>query len=81
MMGYDKKENPFLPAEHLREVYSLAGIVMPALVLNGRVVGKWKRTARRLEIALFERVDLPDRDAMEEEASRLFPGLREVRFL
>lgn len=54
---------------------------MPALVLNGRVVGKWKRRARQLEIELFERVDLPDRDAMEEEASRLFPGMWEVRFL
>ncbi len=30
LMGYEKKESPFLPPEYLRKVFSLAGIVMPA---------------------------------------------------
>lgn len=81
MMGYDKKENPFLATEHLRGIYSLAGNVSPALVVDGYVVGEWKRTGRRLEVTLFEPIQAQARGDIEAEASRLFPDARETRFL
>lgn len=81
MMGYDKKENPFLPAEYLRGIYSLAGIVMRALLLDGRVVGRWKCAGRRLEVTLFEAIEAPRRSDIQAEADRLFLDAREVRFL
>ena len=44
MLGYRKEDNPFLPGEHLRGIFNLAGIVNPAILLHGRVAGKWKES-------------------------------------
>ena len=72
MLGYEKQESLYLPKEHLRGIFNLAGIVMPAVLLHGRVVGKWKRKGCKLEVTLFE----PDVDkrAIEEAARDLWPG-------
>lgn len=43
MLGYEKKESLYLAPENLRAIFNLAGIVMPPVMLDGRVVGKWKR--------------------------------------
>ena len=42
MLGYQKSKSIYLPKEHLRGIFNLAGIVMPSILLNGRVVGKWQ---------------------------------------
>jgi len=78
MLGYEKKENPFLPEEHLRGIFSMAGIVMPALLVRGRVVGRWKRAGKKLTVTLFETIDAHDRDAVCDEAERLFGQLRSI---
>lgn len=76
MLGYRKEESLYLPGEHLRGVFSLAGIVMPALLLHGRVLGKWKKKGRKLEISLFESLGEADKRLAEQEAGRLWSGLR-----
>lgn len=53
MLGYEKKESLYLKQEDLRKIFNLAGIVMPALMLDGRVIGKWKKKNRKLSIDLF----------------------------
>ena len=73
MLGYRKEDNPFLPQEHLRGIFSLAGIVNPAILLRGRVVGKWKETKGRAEMTAFESINEPDRRRIEAEAARLYP--------
>lgn len=40
MLGYQKKESIYLPQDYLRGIFNLAGIVMPAILLKGKVVGK-----------------------------------------
>lgn len=57
MLGYEKKDSLFLPQEHLRGIFNLAGIVLPAILLNGRVVGRWKKTRNVLMVTLFEALD------------------------
>ena len=59
LMGYEKTDNPFLPLEHLRKIFNMAGIVMPAVLLRGRIVGKWKRSGKKLLITLFEPIADP----------------------
>ncbi len=81
MLGYEKKDNPFLPMEHLRGIFSLAGIVMPAVLVHGRVVGKWKRTGKKLAITLFEPVSARDKACISAEAERLFHDLRRIEGL
>ena len=61
MLGYRKEDNPFLPPEHLRGIFNLAGIVMPGILLRGRVVGRWKQTDGKASFTLFEKVSAKDR--------------------
>lgn len=53
MLGYEKKQNPFLQQEYLRGIFSLSGIIMPPVLLHGRVAGRWKRSGKRLLITQF----------------------------
>ena len=72
MRGYRKEDNPFLPGEHLRGIFNLAGIVNPAILLHGRVVGKWKEKNGTVELTAFEDIPAADREAIMEEVIRLF---------
>lgn len=74
LLGYRKEDNPFLPPEHLRSIFNLAGNVAPAVLLHGRIVGKWKVTGGRAHITLFETVSPEDRRAILQKAEGLWPG-------
>ena len=53
MLGYQKADSVFLPPEYLRGIFNLAGIVLPAVLLNGTVAGKWRRKGKKLEVTCF----------------------------
>ena len=80
MLGYQKKESLYLPPEHLRGIFNLAGIVMPAVLLRGRVVGKWKKKGARLSVTLFEPLAADDRTIISDAAEVIFSDLRELSF-
>lgn len=80
LLGYQKSESIYLPPEHLRGIFNLAGIVMPAVLLRGRVIGKWKQMGKKVSVTLFETVGETDRNAMQETAARLWPDLKSVVF-
>lgn len=81
LLGHEKSESLFLPQEHLRGIFNLAGIVMPSVLLHGRVVGKWKKTGRMCAVTLFEPVCEADKKKIEDCAMRLWPDLRKVEYL
>ena len=72
MLGYKKEENPFLPKEYLRGIFNLSGIVMPSVLLNGKVVGKWKHKNGILTFDLFEALNETQKNIITEAASQLF---------
>ena len=72
MLGYRKEDNPFLPPEHLRGIFNLAGIVNPAILLHGRVVGKWKEKGGKVEFTTFEPLSGKDKQLIAQEAEQLF---------
>ena len=72
MMGYRKEDNPFLPPEHLRGIFNLAGIVNPAILLHGRVAGKWKEKGGKVEFTTFETLSGKDKQLIAQEAEQLF---------
>lgn len=80
MLGYEKKESLFLSREHLRAIFSLAGIVMPAVLLHGRVAGRWKRRGRRLSVELFSPVEGKDTELIRESAEALWSDISAVEF-
>ena len=80
MLGYEKRDSLFLPPEHLRAIFSLAGIVMPAVLLRGRVAGRWKRRGRRLSIELFSPADRQDTELLRESAAALWSEVTAIEF-
>lgn len=78
MLGYEKTESLFLPRQHLRDIFNLAGIVRPAILLNGSVAGWWKLKNRTLTLTLF----CPADQALAADAAmQLWPDLKKIQFL
>lgn len=79
LLGYEKKETPFLKPEHLRGIFNLAGVVMPAVLIGGAVAGRWKRTGKALGIEWFGGAPAGCRAAAREEAARLWDDLTAIK--
>lgn len=78
MLGYQKKESIYLPQEHLRGIFNLAGIVMPPILLNGKVVGKWKKKNSTLTLTFFESVLDKDKNIINNAAEQLWLDLKKI---
>ena len=72
MLGYEKKQNSFLPQAYLRGIFSLSGIVMPPVLLHGAVAGRWKRSGKRLQITMFRPFTPEERHSAEQAAERIW---------
>ena len=72
MLGYEKRSNPFLPEEALRGVFTLAGIVRPSILLDGKIVGVWKRRGKAVELTWLIPLQSLQCKRIEEEALRTF---------
>ena len=77
MLGYEKTESLFLPGAHMREIFNLAGIVRPAILVNGTAVGWWNLKNRKLKITLFAPAD---ERLISETASRLWGDVKQIEF-
>ena len=78
MLGYEKTESLFLPKEHMRNIFNLAGIVRPAILVNGTVVGWWNLKNRKLKITLFSPAD---QQLIERTATALWNDLKRIEVL
>jgi hypothetical protein len=69
------RDAPFVRPEHLPEIFRPAGRIAPAVLANGRVVGRWThRTVKRkihLSIVAFAPITRQGRAALAEEAERI----------
>ena len=72
MLGYEKRSNPFLPESALRGVFTLTGIVRPSILLDGKIVGVWKRRGTSVEVTSLTSLQSLQRSRIEEEALRIF---------
>lgn len=59
LLGYEKTKSPFLANSHIRDVYTLTGIVKPAILYEGAVIGTWKNEKNRPALRFFD--DVPQR--------------------
>lgn len=78
MLGYQKKESIYLQQEHLRGIFNLAGIVMPPILLNGKVVGKWKSKNSTLILTFFESISHEEKTMIHDAAEQLWPDLKKI---
>lgn len=80
MLDYQKKESIYLPQEHLRGIFNLAGIVMPSILMNGKVVGKWKKKNANLTFTLFESISAEDKKVICNTAEELWETISTITF-
>ena len=73
LLGYEKKESPFLPPEHLKKVFNNTGIVFPALLLDGKVAGRWKEDGKYICLTPFENWNKTQSAAVQKAAKNLWP--------
>ena len=78
MLGYEKTESPFLPKEHMREIFSPAGIVRPTILVRGTVAGWWNLKNRRLKIMLFTSYN---QSLISDTAMELWKDLKGIEYL
>lgn len=80
MLGYQKKESIYLNGEYLRNVFNLAGIVMPGVLLRGNIVGTWKKKNGTLEIKCFREILRDEKEDMEQAAALLWNDIKAVKY-
>lgn len=78
MLGYEKTESLFLSKEHMRGIFNLSGIVRPAILLNGTVVGWWNLKNHKLKISLFAPAD---QKLISDTATALWSDLKQIEYL
>lgn len=78
MLGYEKKESLFLEQKNIRGIFNLAGIVMPSILLNGRVIGRWKMKNGSFSAELFETNSAKTIKTIKNSAEKLWNDLRKT---
>ena len=81
MLGYQKKESLYLAPDHLRRIFNLAGIVMPALLIHGKVAGRWKKKGRRLTVEHFVPLKSRDIALIKTKAQELWDNISSFEFV
>ena len=62
----------------MRDIWGLAGIVRPAILVNGTVVGWWNLKNRKLKITLFSPAD---QKRISDAATGLWSDLKQIKYL
>ena len=80
LLTHEKKESLFLSQENMRTIFNLAGIVMPALMIEGKVVGKWKKKNKKLWVTMFKTVTQQEKNIVADFAGALWNDITSIRF-
>ena len=80
LLAHEKKESLFLSQENLRAIFNLAGIVMPALMIDGEVVGKWKKKNKKLLVTMFRTAAQQEKDIVADFAGTLWNDIASISF-
>lgn len=78
LLAFEKKENPFFDPKHIREIYTLTGIVKPVIMLNGELVATWRKEKEKVYIRPFQKLRKKDIKRMESEGMKKLPDVVEV---
>lgn len=82
MLAYEKQKSIYLPMEYLRGIFTRTGIVMPAVMLDGAVAARWKRTKGRLEVFAFRALTAREKSALMDAAGALWGDeVTSIRFV
>jgi hypothetical protein len=68
-------------SEYIRGIYNLAGIVFPAILLDGTVVGRWKKDKSKLIFKLFREISMKDRKKITAKAVNVFGNINKTEWI
>ncbi len=80
MPADEKKESLYIKPEHIRAIFNLAGIVMPALLPDGQVVGKRKKKNKKVSVTLFGEIHTKQKSLIAESAGSLWDDIASIGF-
>ncbi len=78
LLAHEKNESLFLNRHNLRAIFNLAGIVMPALMIDGEVVGKWKKKNKKLLITMFKAATQQEKHIITDFAGLLWDDISSI---
>ncbi len=81
LLGYQKTESLYLPSEHLRKIFNLAGIVNPSILYRGKIIGRWQKKGTKLNLMMFDSVFSEDCRIIEREAEHLWNDIKKIEWL
>ena len=80
LLAHEKKESLFLRQEYRKGIFNSAGIVAPAVMLNGEVAGKWKKKDKKLSITMFRPTTRQEKDSIADFAGTLWKNIGPIVF-
>ena len=80
LLAHEKKESLFLNTENLRVIFNLAGIVNPALMMEGKIVGKWKKKNKKLSVTAFDSMTPREKSIITDYAGTLWNDIGAISF-
>ena len=54
LLAFEKKDNPFFDPKHIRDIYTLTGIVKPVIMINGELVATWRKDKDKIYVCPFK---------------------------
>ena len=80
MLGYQKKDSIYLPQKYIRGIFNLAGIVLPPILLDGVVVGRWRKKNTKMTFEMFEDISVRNKKYIESSMEETFDDIRKVEW-
>ena len=81
MLGYQKQDSIYISREHIRGIFSLAGIVFPCVLLDGNAVGRWKKKNKKIVVSSFDELRVSQKKIIEDAAEELWRGeIKSIEF-
>lgn len=81
MLGYQKQESIYLEQENIRHIFNLAGIVMPPILLNGTVAGRWRKKGKKISFEMFKNIDSFEKNQIQDYMESLYQDITKVEWL
>ena len=73
IMGY-KNRTFILEEKHKQEVITKSGIILPTVLLNGRISARWKINGTKLTIVPFVKISKKNKSMIAAFGEKLFGG-------
>ena len=78
--GSRKKGKFVFNSRKFEAIFNLAGIVMPALMIDGEVACKWKKKNKKLLITMFKTISPLEKNMITDFAVSLWGDIESISF-